>query len=199
MPFTYFTIYHPEAAETVLDELIPGSSPADAIQQEGHIEVFANKLANWVGGIQAGTKNAQIRVLMFDGSDNSPAAAQVDFDNALLNNGDTITIAGVVFTCVLVAPGTNEFAKGADSAASAESLGNAINASTSFGNLVLGSNIGDSLIVYCAINGPIGQLVSVVSDTTGMDVVSGPHLITVPSGFDATTLPKVYSFGVSNT
>lgn len=199
MAFTYFQIFHPPkyTAQTVLEELVPQASPEDAVQQEGFKRDFAQKIVNYFASLSCGSQDAQVRLLTFDGDVNQPSAAQLDFTNASINIGDTVVIAGITLTCVNTTPNENEFGKGPDSATTATAFANAINSSDSWGKFVVATVVGNSVIAYCSVNGPIGQLVAVVSNSAGIVSASGPHFI-FTGGYEATSLPKVYSFGISN-
>lgn len=159
-----------------------------AFSKYGQAELLLNEL----GRMQGGVLNAAVTTVVDDGN---AVAASGTVTCAITVATNTVTIAGVVFTCVASGATGNQFNVGGTDTITATSLAAAVNSSVSaaVAGVVSAASVGPVVTVSCVATGPVGNLVSLASSGATV-AVSGATL----SGGVASTNPQSvsYRFGI---
>jgi hypothetical protein len=99
-------------------------------------------------------------------SDPAAATTVATLTYASLANNDTITILGVVLTCVTGTPTTDQWKKQTDATTSAVNLKTAINANATLAKYVTATSSAGVVTITCNLKGAIGNYLTVVTKSS---------------------------------
>jgi phage tail sheath gpL-like len=172
------TIKSPDTAATLRSQFQKNSSSSS---------LEASVLANYFQSIASGTKSAQFEVNTASAHP-VKASGTITATYASVANNDTVTIAGVVFTCVTGTPsGEAQYKKETDGPTTIQNLLVKVNAHSTIGNIITASRSGSVLTLTAKVAGEIGNFLSLASSNGTGQAVSGTYLASGAGGGTGTS------------
>lgn len=153
--------------------------------QSYHPRLECNNLINLLEGLATGARNLGSLAVTIDDGDEVSASGTVTFSS--IADGDTVTVAGVVFTAKASgASGNAQFNIGASDSTAATAFAAKVNAHPSLTNVASAAATNAVTTITAAVSGPIGNLVSLAISAHGS--VSGANLTSGAAAANSTTV-----------
>lgn len=158
-----------------------------------HPRAQVRQLIAHLEGAEGGCENISFDI-QTGAADPVAASGTATLTYASIAAADTVTVAGVVLTCVTGAPSGAQWQKVTDGPTTAANLAALINSNATTSSYVYAVASGSVVTVKCLVKGPIGNLVTLASSNGVGVAVSGAVLAGGAGG--GLVAPTTYSLGL---